>query len=110
MWYGDGAEPLYQQATDPFLNFNPVRTSFRRTRRQPALAAAVQPRRVSETPPSQHLSAQPATAVTATPQQSQATATPAPATPTPEPLPDPAADLGAYLRGRSRSRLAAPPR
>ncbi len=106
VWYGDGAEPLYQQATDPFFNFNPVRTSFTAYQEAARLAAATLPQiALVETPAaSATVEAQPATAATETPQQSELTVTPVSATPTPEPLPDPAADLGAYLSAATRQQ------
>lgn len=109
-WYGDGAEPLYQQATDPYLSFGPVRASSAAFREAMTAAAAGRVAPSGEDPapfPTPPPVGQDDTtrAATATPGP---TPTPAPtptATPTPVPtpavaalaLPDPGEDLGAFL-------------
>ena len=100
VWYGAGAEQLYRLATDPFLSFNPVRTSLKAYQEAAELAAALPPEPVTTPAPAATATpeSQPTAAATEAPEQPQATATLAPtATPPSEPLPDPVADLGAYL-------------
>lgn len=110
-WYGDGAQPLYQQAMDPFLTFGPLRASFEAYREAQGQAVASPLAAAPDGQPASFPTPPPLAEATAAPSPTAAaTATPAPtATPQPTPTtapastqaallaPDPASDLAAHL-------------